>query len=285
LFKKRFNLMVVPHQEGKIRNINFPFFITLLFLLAFLSIIVGVIYLGYKYTRDVIDVGRIPFLEETIQEKEKKVEVMEKVIPKMEKKLAEMEQKKEELYEMHRLDEVPGKDYDQVSETKTYYQLEEIDEMLSSAKDIEENLVRIKKILQQDKEMADHLPTLKPTKGWILRGFGNTESPFTGTIQMHRGVDIVGEMGQPIWSAGDGEVIFAGMKEGYGLTVEIDHGYGFVTAYAHNKTILVQVGQKVERGEAIALMGSTGHSTGTHLHYEVRYNGQHIDPMPFMLVE
>ncbi len=283
--KRRLNLVVVPHQDGRVRNFNFPFFVFILFVTLILAIIAGIVFLGYIYTRDVIDVGRIPFLEETSKEKERKIEVMENIIPEMEEKLGEMEKKQQELYQMHRLDELPKDGIEPEVGNKTYYEIEEVDAMLVMAKVIEENLQRIKKILAQDKEMASCLPTLKPTRGWIMRGFGNTVSPFTGTIQMHRGVDIVGDRGQPIWAAGDGEVIFAGMKEGYGLTVEIDHGYGFITAYAHNKTILVQVGQKVERGEAIALMGSTGHSTGTHLHYEVRYNGQHIDPMPFMMIE
>jgi murein DD-endopeptidase MepM/ murein hydrolase activator NlpD len=285
VFKKRLNLMIIPHQKGKVRNINFPFAFAIVCLLFIIGILGGIGYLGYIYTQEVIDVSRIPFLEDSSKEKERKIEVMEETIPKMEKKLQEMDEKKQELYQMHRLDEAPGNEDQTTTNEKSYYETSDINAMLSTAKDIEESLLRVGEILAQDKTMADHLPTLKPTKGWIIRGFGNTVSPFTGTIQMHRGVDIVGDRGQPIWAAGDGEVIFAGMKEGYGLTVEIDHGYGFITAYAHNKNILVQVGDKVKRGEAIALMGSTGHSTGTHLHYEVRYNGQYVDPLPFMMVE
>lgn len=285
MFKKRLNLMIIPHQKGKVRSINFPFVFAMLCLVFILGILGGIAYLGYIYTQEVIDVSRIPFLEETGKEKEHKIKVMEDTIPKMEKKLEEMDEKKQELYQMHRLDEAPGNGDEVETSGKTYYEIDEVNAMLSTAKDIEESLLRVGEILAQDKTMANHLPTLKPAKGWIIRGFGNTESPFTGTIQMHRGVDIVGDRGQPIWATGDGEVIFAGMKEGYGLTVEIDHGYGFITTYAHNKSILVQVGDKVKRGEAIALMGSTGHSTGTHLHYEIRYNGQYVDPLPFMMVE
>jgi murein DD-endopeptidase MepM/ murein hydrolase activator NlpD len=102
---------------------------------------------------------------------------------------------------------------------------------------------------------------------------------------MHRGIDIVGETGQPIWATADGVVVFAGVKGGYGLSIEIDHGNGYTTFYGHNKSNLVIEGDTVTRGTTIALMGSTGRSTGTHLHYEVRKDGVPINPDGFMLIE
>lgn len=99
----------------------------------------------------------------------------------------------------------------------------------------------------------------------------------------HGGVDIPAPTGTPIRAAGGGTIIYAGWRNGYGNTVKIDHGHGIVTLYAHNTRNNVHVGQRVERGDIIAYVGSTGRSTGPHLHYEVQINGVARNPVPFLL--
>lgn len=129
-----------------------------------------------------------------------------------------------------------------------------------------------------------NFPTIWPVRGSISSGFGWRLNPFGGTRnEFHAGIDIPARVGTPIRAAGGGTVAFAGTQNGYGNTVIIDHGGGITTKYAHNSRNSVRVGQRVERGDIIAYVGSTGRSTGPHLHYEVRRNGTAINPVPFLL--
>ena len=100
---------------------------------------------------------------------------------------------------------------------------------------------------------------------------------------MHEGLDIGAKPGTPIIAPADGRVLYAGIKPGFGKFVHIDHGYGVETFYAHNKNLFVKKGNAVKRGRKIASVGSTGSSTGPHLHYEIRVNGTPIDPLYYIL--
>jgi murein DD-endopeptidase MepM/ murein hydrolase activator NlpD len=112
--------------------------------------------------------------------------------------------------------------------------------------------------------------------------FGERQDPFTGHQAFHRGVDFASEAGSEVIAVAAGVVTFSGDKSGYGMMVEITHGDGYVTRYGHNQSNLVDVGQTVTRGEPIALMGSTGRSTGPHVHFEVLRAGAHVDPLSFI---
>ena len=121
-----------------------------------------------------------------------------------------------------------------------------------------------------------------PTGGGVASGYGQRLHPVLGYYRMHSGLDIGGAMGQPIFAAKEGTVIRAGWNGGYGNTVVIDHGGGITTLYAHQSQLNASVGQYVGRGDIVGQVGSTGLSTGPHLHFEVRVNGAAIDPLPFM---
>ena len=116
----------------------------------------------------------------------------------------------------------------------------------------------------------------------ITSPFGYRIHPILNTKLLHSGVDFAGSAGTPIYAAEEGQVIHAGPKGTYGNAVMIDHGAGIVTLYGHCSSVAVQVGQIVRRGELVAYMGSTGRSTGPHLHFEVRLNGEFVDPMPYL---
>ncbi|MEM1133820.1 MAG: peptidoglycan DD-metalloendopeptidase family protein [Pseudomonadota bacterium] len=116
----------------------------------------------------------------------------------------------------------------------------------------------------------------------ITSDFGYRSDPFTGRPAMHSGLDFRGAYGQPILAAADGKVTFVGWKGGYGRTVDIDHGNGMMTRYAHLAGISATIGSEVRAGSEIGGMGNSGRSTGTHLHFEVRVNGKAIDPKPFL---
>lgn len=126
-------------------------------------------------------------------------------------------------------------------------------------------------------------PSIWPTDGWVTSDFGYRRSPFTDRREFHKGLDIAGPSGTPIYATAKGRVIASGRDGAYGLTVTLDHGAGIVTNYAHLQSIAVKDDQSVSRGELIGFMGSSGRSTGPHLHYEVRLNGIPVDPMRYIL--
>ncbi|WP_100643096.1 M23 family metallopeptidase [Alteromonas facilis] len=123
----------------------------------------------------------------------------------------------------------------------------------------------------------------RPVKsGWLSSYYGMRDDPFTGEPAMHKGIDFAGSDGDPVIATAAGLVTWAGERYGYGNLVEIDHGNGLVSRYGHNAGLQVTMGDVVTKGQQIATMGSTGRSTGTHVHYEVLRQGQQIDPLPFV---
>ena len=116
----------------------------------------------------------------------------------------------------------------------------------------------------------------------VVSGYGVRNDPFTGRPAMHYGLDFIGSSGSAIRATAPGEVSYIGWKAAYGKTVEIDHGMGFRTRYAHLNKIAVRRGQNVKTGDIVGEMGSTGRSTGAHLHYEVLFNDEPRDPMRFI---
>ncbi|SMP39514.1 Peptidase family M23 [Desulfonatronum zhilinae] len=137
--------------------------------------------------------------------------------------------------------------------------------------------------LRDNQSFFASTPSIWPTEGWVTSEFGYRRSPFTDRRELHRGLDIAGPIGTPIYSSAEGRVLSAERDGAYGLTVAIDHGSGIVTLYAHLQQFAVKAGQKVSRGELIGHMGNTGRTTGPHLHYEVRLNGIPVDPMRYIL--
>lgn len=132
--------------------------------------------------------------------------------------------------------------------------------------------------LEQDSAIAG-----RPVRtGWVSSGFGRRVDPFTGRMAWHNGVDFAGRPGDDVLSIGAGVVTFSGNRPSYGLTVEIDHGNGYLTRYAHAQELLVELGEIVGHGQTIALVGSTGRSTGPHVHLEVYKNGRVVDPASYV---
>ena len=139
--------------------------------------------------------------------------------------------------------------------------------------DILENLLLDAQLTQ------DITPTGKPAEhGFISSYFGTRKDPFTGRKKMHKGIDMAGKSGSNVVATADGVVTLVETQRGYGQVVDIDHGYGLSTRYGHNKSVLVKVGDIIKQGQIIATMGSTGRSTGPHVHYEVLKNGKHVNP-------
>ncbi|MCS3456407.1 murein DD-endopeptidase MepM/ murein hydrolase activator NlpD [Aeromonas sp. BIGb0405] len=123
---------------------------------------------------------------------------------------------------------------------------------------------------------------VKQERVWISSGFGGRVDPFNGRAKMHKGVDFRGKPGTPILATGPGIVSWSGRHPEFGNMIEINHGNGLVTRYAHNSKLLVEVGTLVDQGQQIALMGRTGRATGVHLHYEVLKDGRQVNPSQFL---
>ena len=125
-------------------------------------------------------------------------------------------------------------------------------------------------------------PTGMPVSGYISSYFGGRPDPFSGHSAYHTGIDIAAPTGTPVTAVAEGMVTFAGTRSGYGDVVEIDHGNGYMTRYAHNSAIVAQPGQRVHVGDVIAKAGSTGRSTGSHVHFEVWYDGRVVNPLAYV---
>ena len=137
--------------------------------------------------------------------------------------------------------------------------------------------------LENQKSILACTPSIWPAKGWPNDGFGYRISPFTGKKEFHEGLDISAQKGTSVIAPADGYVSFAGKSNSFGNYITISHGYGYKTRYGHLSKILVVKGQAVKRGEKIGLIGSTGRSTGPHLHYEVHRNDVPVDPKIYIL--
>lgn len=120
--------------------------------------------------------------------------------------------------------------------------------------------------------------------GWLSSTFGARRDPFNGRRTLHRGIDLVAKIGTEVVAVADGVVEHSGWREGYGRTIEIRHAGGYVTRYAHNRELLVEEGALVRQGQGIATIGSSGRTTGVHLHFEVLRNGQQVDPLQYVQV-
>ena len=149
--------------------------------------------------------------------------------------------------------------------------------------DRREKLTAMESMLIDRALQEQTLPQGRPALGgWMSSLYGYRSDPMNGKKEFHQGVDFAGKPETPITSVATGIVIWSGVRYGYGNVVEISHGSGFTTRYAHNKKNLVSVGEKVEKGEIIALMGASGRSTGTHVHFEVLRYGKHLNPNKYL---
>ncbi len=153
----------------------------------------------------------------------------------------------------------------------------------SLLKDLEVNIHELDQTLLDKESLLASTPTLMPTNGWITSYYGPRISPTSKRLRMHEGLDIGARTGTAIVATADGKVAYAGSKPGFGKFVQIDHGYGIESFYAHARKLTVKKGEVIKRGTQVATIGNTGSSTGPHLHYEIRVNGTPVDPMFYIL--
>ena len=160
---------------------------------------------------------------------------------------------------------------------------EELDRLSTEAEFREKSFQELYSFLEGKKRQLSSTPSIWPVRGWLTSTFGYRIDPFTGLRQFHEGLDIANRLGTPIIAPADGIVSRCSNSFGYGLTVEINHGYGIKTIYGHLSKAYVTVGHSVRRGERIAAVGSSGRATGPHLHYQVMLNEVPMSPMNYIL--
>lgn len=161
---------------------------------------------------------------------------------------------------------------------------ESLDQMLRQTEIQIESYSEVISILEKEQKIRNGTPSIRPlTGGFLSSRFGRRMDPFLGEVVHHTGLDYRARMGSPVLSTADGMVSVARRNGGFGLMIEVSHENGFTTRYAHLSKILVTPGQKVKRGEIIGLVGNTGHSTGSHLHYEVLFRKAHRDPLQYVI--
>lgn len=168
-----------------------------------------------------------------------------------------------------------GGPYDRLPETPK--QLKEQGEWIAHKLDL------VEEQMTSTSQSLASMPTIAPVMGVITDGFGKRRDPFTGRWANHRGLDIAARIGTPVVAPAEGVVVYSGYDGGFGKVVRLAHGFGYTTVFGHLSKVLVKPGDEVRRGDTIGLLGSTGRSTGPHLHYEVHEDGKSVNPLYFIL--
>lgn len=160
--------------------------------------------------------------------------------------------------------------------------LEQLEELEKKIDEQENSMKELMAAVTERSRRLAATPSLWPVKGKVTSRFGNRRSPFGTKLEFHDGIDIAAPYGSAVRATADGRVAFSGYKSGYGYTVEIKHGYGYTTTYCHLSRILVKAGENVKKGDVIGRVGSTGRSTGPHVHYMVKVNGYPVNPEEYL---
>lgn len=160
---------------------------------------------------------------------------------------------------------------------------DDVDKMSFRSRTLQKDLNLLEQKFVAQNHLLSSTPSIAPVRGILTDGFGGRSDPFTGQAGQHNAIDISSAAGQPVRAPADGLVIKAEWASGYGKVVFIAHGYGYSTRYGHLNSFNVRAGQRVKRGDVIGNVGSTGRSTGPHLHYEVRLNNNAVNPLAYIL--
>jgi murein DD-endopeptidase MepM/ murein hydrolase activator NlpD len=289
LSPRRFTILVIPEGSHRVRRLNFKrsaLYTAASFLTVFA---LGISLLTFDYLRIELDRNELNRLKVQNRTQQKELHRLAATLDDMRQEMIVLAQNDAKVRVLTQLakpksDGLRGMG-GPVEEggSEAYSSLQrEIDELRQAIDLRRESQEEIQGFLNDQKSLLAAKPKGWPVRGWITSNFGMRRSPFTGQRIMHEGLDIAASTGTPVHASADGIVIQAETVAGYGKLVVIDHGYGYKTYYAHSSRIFVKVGQRVTRGERIAAVGSTGASTGPHLHYEVRLNGVPLNPRKYL---
>jgi len=298
-------IILVSSKHGRSTMVSVWMLVPVLFVLV--STITGAGYLGYQYLRpiqsDIVDpnasliwLDRIENqaaqVEKTRVYTEEQINALRIRLAQLQARLTRLDALGERLVDVASLDKgefdfsVPPAVGGPESEFVDYQApdfVNILDELANQIDNREQQLRVLNSLLGDRKIQNETFVAGRPIKrGWMSSRYGYRNDPFSGNLAWHEGVDFAGKNGSDIVSVASGVVTWAGTRSGYGKLVEINHGNGFVTRYAHCDEILVELGDVVTKGDIISLMGSTGRSTGPHVHFEVLFNGKAVDPAKYI---
>ncbi len=291
-WKKSFTFIIVPHNNAgsksvSIRGISLLMLgglagviTTVVLVLAFLGVLTN----PYRVYRQY---GRYEQQISELQSENEEYSQWKMISRSLQEEIKETRSRHRAVVELTGLDQALDIDFEgETAEKDAFKELDKAKELLAENNQKNQQLNEMQEFLANRTEVLARTPMLWPTEGWISSGYGYRQDPMGGQGRsFHRGVDIASWHGTPVRASAAGEVKFTGRNGGYGKTVEIEHEFGFSTLYAHLSKYAVEAGDKVSQGEVIGNVGSTGRATGSHLHYEVRVNGETIDPSPYLVEE
>ncbi len=293
-FKKKMTFMVVPHDGGKSVQIK-----TNLFMLHTLVLLLGgmlawaamVIARDVNYQLAQLTEERFKTnMREILDESETNRALLSRMasVDTQFRKLLKLGDRKRvlELNGVGGPTEDDSTRFSRLLQEKNEHLLNKVDASLKisneQASQQEASFKEISVFLDKQRSILAATPSIWPVKGWITSGYGKRASPLTGEPGRHMGVDIANEANTPIRVTADGMVTYAGWQTGYGRVIVVEHGFGYSTRYGHCARIDVKVGDEIQRGQIIGYVGSTGRSTGSHVHYEVRVHGMPVDPEKYL---
>ena len=303
--RKLFTLMLVPHSRGKVRHLTISQFAFSLTFLGFGLAIVILVFFFIDYSQMKSKLARLGELERINQIQAGKILSLAEKIRKFNQtmqRLQELEQRIRSLagvgggeineQKLGRggpshylpLKEKVGIDAKQPLSFKLIGKIEEnVEALRAEAKIREAGFGEMEKVILKKKDLFASTPNIFPVQGWISSGYGWRRNPFSKRKEFHQALDLVAPWGTPVKAAAQGSIVYAGWRQTYGLTVEMEDGHGYSTVYGHLSRILVKKGAWVKKGEIIGRVGSSGRSTGPHLHFEVWFRGKTIDPLNLMV--
>ncbi len=280
---KFITIIFVPHPRAKFRKIRIP--LPLLWcsigLIAFAFI--SSLFLSINFFFSLQKNVQLKSLKEKNKELKKVVDTYKVHLAELEKRLQELDSKTETLALLSGLETVEqGSSGGVGGVSNPSYNLEK-DNFIIQWKDRLTNRVNLlSQKWEEKKAILKITPTILPVKGIPTAGFGSRKNPFGSGSEFHTGIDISCPSGRPVFSSADGMVVEAGYSGGLGKCVTLFHGLGISTKYGHLSKIIVKEGQKIKRGTIIGYTGTTGRSTGPHLHYEVLLNGRPVNPLEYI---
>ncbi len=299
--RKKYTIVVIPSNSSKTRRLSITRAMLILLVFGLCSLAGTTLYLAQERVHTARHLAELSPLENQNQTQKELLEKFNAKLQSLDNNLIQLKQQEEKLRIMASLK--PGKEKDDLGVGGV--SKDALPEGLEKLAPSEQRFIRRlnrqfqdieKRTAEQESAFKDllrafrdrsillaHTPSIWPVKGWLSSSFGYRRSPFTNRREFHAGIDIVAREGTSIFAPADGVVISDRRAVGYGKILKIQHMQGIVTTFAHNSVHLVKVGQRIRRGDIIAKVGSTGRSTGPHLHYEVRINGVAINPRLYIV--
>jgi murein DD-endopeptidase MepM/ murein hydrolase activator NlpD len=286
-------------SAGKSYNFNIPAFLPKLIAVLVVLLLCSSVFFGYNFLKLNKKISTVTKLQKENDFLKKKISSFDSRIATLKEKIQHIDSLGTKLRVMARLDTtksidegIGGPSFDEIKNFVSENSLQDenikkvhyiLDKLTFELKQEEKNITELFKYFKAKDIKLSSTPSIWPANGWISSPFGVRRDPFTGRRRFHEGIDITNRIGAPVIAPADGIVTFAKRNGGYGKVIYISHGFGISTRYGHLNKIYVKVGQHVQRGDLIGLIGNTGRSTGPHLHYEVRINNKPVNPINFIL--